>query len=147
MGQAQIISACRQNNGDLAGVWAPNTYTLEEKAGAKVLCSGKDGGAIVPGALIARADYAEENPEHVAKFLAVYLRALVVGDRATKPEALQMMRAFYKQGGVELGRRPRSKSSRRARRSTLDRAARRCMDRGAGAVRRWTVVRRRSATS
>ena len=35
LGQAQIISAIISNNGDVAGIWAPNNYTLEEKAGAK----------------------------------------------------------------------------------------------------------------
>src|SRR5512137_25030 len=75
MGQAEIISAMSSNNAELVGVWAPNIYTLEEKAGAKILCTGKEGGAAVPGALIVRADYAKENPQEVAKFLAVYLRA------------------------------------------------------------------------
>ncbi len=55
----------------------------------------------MPGALIARSDYAEENPENVAKFLAIYLRAWS-WMTAHKPEALQMMRAFYKQGGVNI---------------------------------------------
>jgi ABC-type nitrate/sulfonate/bicarbonate transport system substrate-binding protein len=101
MGQAEIISAVSSNNADLAGVWAPNIYTLEEKAGAKVLCSGKDGGVVVPGALIARGDYAEQNPENVAKFLAVYLRAWKwMG--AHKPEAVAMMKKFYEQGGVSI---------------------------------------------
>ena len=44
MGQAEIISAVSSNNAELAGLWAPNIYTLEEKVGAKVLCSGKEGG-------------------------------------------------------------------------------------------------------
>ena len=70
LGQAQIISAVSSNNGDFAGVWAPNNYTLAEKAGAKLLCSGYDAGAIVPGALIARPDFAKENPDAVAKYLA-----------------------------------------------------------------------------
>ena len=101
MGQAEIISAMSSNNADLAGLWAPNIYTLEEKAGAKVLCSGKDGGVVVPGALIARGEYAEQNPENVAKFLAVYLRAWKwMG--AHKPEAIQMMQKFYAQGGVTI---------------------------------------------
>ncbi|MGL5735149.1 MAG: ABC transporter substrate-binding protein, partial [Beijerinckiaceae bacterium] len=60
LGQAQIITALTSNNGDIAGVWAPNTYTLEDRAGAKYLCSGADAGAIVPGALIVRADFAKE---------------------------------------------------------------------------------------
>jgi ABC-type nitrate/sulfonate/bicarbonate transport system substrate-binding protein len=101
MGQAEIISAVSSNNADLAGVWAPNIYTLEEKAGAKVLCSGKDGGVVVPGALIARGEYAEQNPENVAKFLAVYLRAWKWAN-AHKPEAIAMMKKFYDQGGVAI---------------------------------------------
>lgn len=101
MGQAEIISAMSSANADLGGLWAPNIYTLEEKAGAKVLCSGKEGGAIVPGALIARGDYAEQNPENVARFLAVYLRAWKWLN-ANRGEAVQMMKKFYEQGGVSV---------------------------------------------
>lgn len=101
LAQAQIISAVSSNNGDLAGVWAPNNYTLAEKANAKLLCSGYDAGAIVPGALIARPDYAKENPDAVAKYLAVYLRAWAwIG--AHPKEARAMMKKFYSQGGVEI---------------------------------------------
>ena len=101
MGQAEIISAMSSNNAELVGVWAPNIYTLEEKAGAKVMCSGKDGGAIVPGALIVRADYAKEKPQNVAKFLAVYLRAQKWAN-ANRKEAIAMMQKFYEQGGVTI---------------------------------------------
>ncbi len=101
MGQAEIISAMSSNNADLGGVWAPNIYTLEEKAGAKLLCSGKEGGVVVPGALIARGEYAEQNPENVAKFLAVYLRAWKWLN-ANPAEAIAMMRKFYEQGGVSI---------------------------------------------
>ncbi len=101
MGQAEIISALSSNNTDLTGLWAPNIYTVEEKAGAKVLCSGKEGGATVPGALIARGDYAKENPQNVAKFLAVYLRAWSWMN-ANKPEAIAMMKDFYAKGGVSI---------------------------------------------
>ncbi|WP_298829746.1 ABC transporter substrate-binding protein [uncultured Piscinibacter sp.] len=101
MGQAEIISAMSSSNADLGGLWAPNIYTLEEKAGARVLCSGKEGGAIVPGALIARGDYAEQNPENVAKFLAVYLRAWKWLN-ANQTEAIAMMKKFYEQGGVTI---------------------------------------------
>ncbi|MGI9025765.1 MAG: ABC transporter substrate-binding protein [Burkholderiaceae bacterium] len=101
MGQAEIISAVSSDNADLAGLWAPNTYTLEEKAGARELCSGREGGVVVPGALIARGDYAEQNPENVAKFLAVYLRAWK-WMAANKPAAIAMMKKFYEQGGVAV---------------------------------------------
>lgn len=101
MNQAQIISALSSNNGELVGVWAPNTYTLEDKVGAKVLYSGKDTGTAIPGALVAREDYAKANPDKVAKFLSVYLRAQK-WCRDNRAEAVQMMQKFYKQGGVEL---------------------------------------------
>jgi ABC-type nitrate/sulfonate/bicarbonate transport system substrate-binding protein len=101
MGQAEIISAMSSANADLGGLWAPNIYTLEEKAGGKLLCSGKEGGVVVPGALIARGEYAEQNPENVAKFLAVYLRAWKWAN-ANQPQAIAMMRKFYEQGGVTI---------------------------------------------
>lgn len=101
LGQAQIISAISSNNGELAGVWAPNIYTLEEKTGAKMLCDGADAGAMIPGALVARTDYAKENPGDVAKFLAVYLRSW--GWLKSNPkEARELMRKFYAEGGVEI---------------------------------------------
>src|SRR6185295_5585857 len=101
LAQAQIISAVSSNNGDYAGVWAPNNYTLAEKANARLLCSGYDAGAIVPGALIVRPDYAKENPDAVAKYLAVYLRSWAwIG--AHPKEARAMMKKFYSQGGVEI---------------------------------------------
>jgi ABC-type nitrate/sulfonate/bicarbonate transport system substrate-binding protein len=101
LGQAQIISAIISGNGDIAGVWAPNTYTLEEKDGAKYLCSGADTGANVPGALIVRADFLKEDPDAVAKFLAVYLRAWT-WIKAHHKEAVAMMKTFYSVGGVEI---------------------------------------------
>ena len=101
MGQAEIISAMSSGNADLGGLWAPNTYTMEEKTGAKQICSGQDAGAAVPGALMARADYAKEQPQNVAKFLAVYLRAWKWLN-AHQPEAIAMMKKFYEQGGVTI---------------------------------------------
>jgi len=101
MGQAEIISAMSSNNADLGGLWAPNIYTMEEKAGAKVICSGKDTGTVIPGALVVREDYAKEQPQNVAKFLAVYLRAWKWMN-AHRPEAIAMMKKFYDQGGVSI---------------------------------------------
>ena len=101
MGQAEIISAMSSGNADLGGLWAPNIYTLEEKAGAKLICSGRDAGAIVPGAIIVRQEYAKEQPQNVAKYLAVYLRAQK-WSLAHRKEAVAMMKKFYEQGGVTI---------------------------------------------
>jgi sulfonate transport system substrate-binding protein len=101
MGQAEIMSAMSSGNADLGGLWAPNIYTMEERTGAKLICSGRDAGAAVPGAIIVRADYAKEHPQEVAKFLAVYLRAWK-WMHAHQPEAIAMMKKFYDQGGVTI---------------------------------------------
>lgn len=131
IGQAEIISALSSGGADLAGLWAPNNYSVEEKAGAVQLCSGKDGGAIVPGALIARSDYAEQHPENVAKFLAIYLRAWS-WMTAHKPEALAMMRKFYKEGGVGISDASQEKEFAKRATFTLDEQLAN-MDRGKGA--------------
>ncbi|TPW26256.1 ABC transporter substrate-binding protein [Pararhizobium mangrovi] len=100
LGQAQIITAVTSGNGSVAGVWAPNTYTLQNRAKAEYLCTGADTGAIVPGALIVTADYAKNHPEDVAKFLAIYLRGWSWA-KSHMAEAKKMALAFYKQGGLE----------------------------------------------
>jgi NitT/TauT family transport system substrate-binding protein len=100
--QQQIISAFSSGNGALAGVWAPNNYTLIERTGAKQICSGKTVGAVVPGTLVVRAEYAKENPENVAKYLAVYLRS-IAWQKQHRKETLDYMRKFYAQGGVTIG--------------------------------------------
>ena len=131
MGQAEIISAVSSNNAELAGLWAPNIYTLEEKAGAKLMCSGKDSGAIVPGALIVRADYAKEQPQNVAKFLAVFLRAQKWSN-ANRKEAVALMNKFYAQGGTTISEAAMNKEF--DTRPTFDLAGQlRIMDRSKGA--------------
>jgi NitT/TauT family transport system substrate-binding protein len=101
MGQAEIISAMSSGNAELGGLWAPNIYTLEEKAGGKLICSGRDAGAIIPGVLFVREEYAKENPQNVAKYLAIYLRAQQWA-LAHRKEAIAMMKKFYDQGGVTI---------------------------------------------
>ena len=101
MGQAEIIAAMSSGSADVGGLWAPNTYTVEEKAGARYLCSGKDTGTLVPGNLVVRADWAKENPQLLARFLAVYLRAQRFL-AANRKDALAMMKKHYEAGGVNI---------------------------------------------
>ena len=101
MGQAEIIAAMSSGSADVGGLWAPNTYTVEEKAGAKYLCSGKDTGTMVPGNLVVRSEWAKENPQLVARFLAVYLRAQRFL-ATNRKEAVAMMKKHYDAGGVNI---------------------------------------------
>ena len=101
MGQAEIISAMSSGNADLGGLWAPNIYTLEEKAGAKLICSG----ATPARSCRARSSCARTTPRNsrrnVARYLAVYLRAQK-WSLANRKEAVAMMKKFYEQGGVTI---------------------------------------------
>jgi ABC-type nitrate/sulfonate/bicarbonate transport system substrate-binding protein len=131
MGQAEIISAMASNKADYGGLWAPNIYTVEEKTGGKVLCSGREAGAFVPSALIVRGDYAKENPQNVAKFLAIYLRAWKWLN-THRSESIALMKKFYAQGGVTISDASMNKEF--DTRPTFDLAAHlKIMDRSGGA--------------
>jgi ABC-type nitrate/sulfonate/bicarbonate transport system substrate-binding protein len=101
MGQAQIVSAMGSNNADLAGVWEPNNFLLEENAGATKLCSGKDAKAVVLAVLVARREYGTEHPDRVARFLAVYIRA-VAWMRENRSETEAFLKQFLANGGLTL---------------------------------------------
>lgn len=101
LAQAQIISGMSSGEGRMMGLWAPNIYTVEERLNAEPICTGKDAGAIVPGNLIVREEFLKENPEAVAKFLAVFLRG-VAWIRANKAEAATLMDKYYKGDGVTI---------------------------------------------
>jgi NitT/TauT family transport system substrate-binding protein len=65
------------------------------------VCSGKDAGVMIPGALVARGEFAKQNPEAVAKFLAVYLRA-VSFEKSNKAEAMGYLRKLFDANGIKL---------------------------------------------
>lgn len=98
---AQLVSAYTGGNGFLAGTWAPNLYTLNDQMGAEVICSGKDAGAAVPGALIARREFATEHPDLVARYLAVYLRS--ISYQKSHPKEFQAyLKKFFDANAVNL---------------------------------------------
>jgi ABC-type nitrate/sulfonate/bicarbonate transport system substrate-binding protein len=114
LAQAQILSAFSTGEGRIAGLWAPNVYTAEERMNAVPLCSGTDAGAIVPGNVIVREEYLRQNPDAVARYLAVFLRG-IAWTKANQDAAVQSMQRFYTAGGVtvseaalrsEIARRP-----------------------------------------
>jgi NitT/TauT family transport system substrate-binding protein len=101
LAQGQILSAFSTGEGRLAGLWAPNIYTAEERMNAVPLCSGKDAEAIVPGSLVVRDEFLRQNPDMAARFVAVFLRG-VVWMRANREGTVQSMSRFYQQGGVQV---------------------------------------------
>jgi NitT/TauT family transport system substrate-binding protein len=114
LNQAQILSAFSTGEGRIAGLWAPNIYTAEERMNAVPLCSGSDAQAIVPGNIIVREEFLARNPDMVARYLAVILRG-IAWMKANPGPTLEVMNRFYQAGGVmvseaalraEVARRP-----------------------------------------
>ncbi|MBR0662219.1 ABC transporter substrate-binding protein [Neoroseomonas oryzicola] len=101
LNQAQILSAFSTGEGRLAGLWAPNIYTAEERMNAVPLCSGKDVDAIVPGNVIVREEFLRANPDMVARYLAVFLRGIAFM-KANRDQTVQAMNRFYQAGGVTV---------------------------------------------
>jgi NitT/TauT family transport system substrate-binding protein len=101
LGQAGIISAMSSGTASYGALWAPNSYTLEDKVGAKVICSGADAGAEVPGALIVREQFAKEHPELVARYLAVYLHA-VRWEKAHPQQTMKELELADQAAGVPI---------------------------------------------
>jgi len=101
LSQAQILSAFSTGEGRLAGLWAPNIYTAEERMNAVPLCSGSDAEAIVPGNIIVRDEFLRSNPDMVARYLAVILRG-IAWMKANPDQTLQVMSRFYQAGGVTV---------------------------------------------
>jgi ABC-type nitrate/sulfonate/bicarbonate transport system substrate-binding protein len=101
LNQAQILSAFSTGEGRIAGLWAPNIYTAEERMNAVPLCSGRDADAIVPGNVIVREEFLRANPDMVARYLAVFLRGIAFM-KSNRDGTLQAMSRFYQAGGVTV---------------------------------------------
>jgi len=97
----EINAAVSSGRYDITQAWAPNTYILESSIGAKVICTGQDVGLPIASYLFATPSFAKEHPDKVARFLAVYLRA-VAWERAHPKETVEYLDKFFKSVGVNV---------------------------------------------
>jgi ABC-type nitrate/sulfonate/bicarbonate transport system substrate-binding protein len=88
---------------DISMVWSPNTYILASTIGAKVICTGKDVALPITSNLLAMPSFADQHPEIVAKFLAIYLRS-AAWERAHPQQTIEYLSALYKSVGVNISR-------------------------------------------
>ncbi len=96
-----INAAVMSGTYDISSVWAPNTYILEEAIDAKVICTGAELKLPIHSYLFTTPAFAKKNPEMVAKFLAVYLRA-VAWEKAHPRETEAYLKAFFGTVGVKF---------------------------------------------
>jgi NitT/TauT family transport system substrate-binding protein len=97
----QIVTAFGVGNGAAAVLWSPYQHLLAERTGVQPLCSGRDAGLMLPAGIVVRAAFAREQPALVARFVAVYLRA-VAWQRANAAEAAALLGRFAEAGGMPL---------------------------------------------
>lgn len=97
----EINAAMSSGRYDVAQVWAPNTYLLDDSIGAKPICSGDEVGLDITSNVFVSPKFAEAHPKETAKFLAVYLRG-VAWEHAHPEEAKQMLGKFFKSAGVNI---------------------------------------------
>ncbi|AVD71849.1 ABC transporter substrate-binding protein [Desulfobulbus oralis] len=97
MDQAQAVAAYEKGIGDGVALWAPHMYRGEELGWkiAGTVHSCKKG---LPIVLMAEKKFAEQNPETVAAFLSVYLRAV----NMLKTEPLESLVPEYKRFFLEF---------------------------------------------
>ena len=97
----EINAAVSSGRYDVSEVWAPNTYILESTLDAKIICTGKEMKLPITSNLFATPEYAKAHPEIVAKFLAVYLRA-IAWERAHPQDTITLLGEFFQSVGVNI---------------------------------------------
>lgn len=97
----EINAAISSGRYDVSEVWAPNTYILESSIGAAVICTGKEVNLPITSNLFAVPAFAKAHPNIVAKFVAVYLRA-VSWERMHPQETIKMLGEFFQSVGVNI---------------------------------------------
>jgi NitT/TauT family transport system substrate-binding protein/sulfonate transport system substrate-binding protein len=97
MDQASIVAAFEKGVGDVAVLWAPYSYSAEEK-GWKRAGDPKSCGAALPLVLVGDKEFCDKNPETVGKFLRVYLRGVnYLKKNGSSPEVVKDYVRFMKE--------------------------------------------------
>ena len=96
-----INAAVMSGKYDASEVWAPNTYILQDAIGAKVICTGAELKLPIHSYLFATPTFAQKHPDMVAKFLAIYLRA-VAWEKAHPKDTENYLKAFFTSVGVKF---------------------------------------------
>jgi len=94
MDQAQALAAFSTGIGDAVVLWAPHMYAGEEK-GWKVVGTPQTCKQGLPIDIIADKKFADANPELVAKFLRVYLRAVNMLQKEPLEKLVPEYRRFF----------------------------------------------------
>ncbi|WP_297227760.1 ABC transporter substrate-binding protein [uncultured Desulfovibrio sp.] len=92
----EAVTGLAGGMGDMAVLWAPQTYAAEQ-AGLIPLLTGRDLGLAQPTLLMARTDYAEKAGPQVRAFLACYLQAVEALQAMPREELAALYQRFQKE--------------------------------------------------
>jgi len=103
MDQSSIMAAFESGVGDFACLWAPYTFTAEEK-GWKEVANVDSCNAAIPITFIGDKEYCDKNPEAVAKFLRVMFRSInKLKEEGATEENIKLFQKMYKEwAGMEF---------------------------------------------
>ncbi len=103
MDQSSIMAAFESGVGDVACIWAPYSYTAEDKGWVKA-GDPMDCGAALTIAMVGDEKFCNENPETVAKFLRIYLRGVnMLREEGSSERLVKLYQKFYQEwAGMEL---------------------------------------------
>ncbi|MGI5837570.1 MAG: ABC transporter substrate-binding protein [Chloroflexota bacterium] len=101
MDPPQCVAAFDSGIGDVVAVWAPHTGTGASK-GWKVVCDGFMVDAKIPLCLVADKEFAESNPEQVAKFLKVFMRGVDLMQKEGVNLAADYQKFMKEWGGLDI---------------------------------------------
>lgn len=96
-----IVDAFQGGQAMAAGIWAPHFLRMASQAGGKIVCTANDTGRKIYANLTVRDEYLKSDMDTVARFTAMYLRALKVM-KSDKAATLASMKIFYDKGGVVM---------------------------------------------
>jgi NitT/TauT family transport system substrate-binding protein/sulfonate transport system substrate-binding protein len=103
MDQASIMAAFEKGIGDFAALWAPYTFTADEK-GWKEASNVNTCKAAIPITFIGDKEYCDKNPQVVAKFLRVMFRSInKLKEEGATDENVKLYQRMYKEwAGMEF---------------------------------------------
>lgn len=94
MDQASIIAAFESGVGDFACLWAPYSYTANDK-GWKLVADINSTGAFLGLVLVGDKEFCDENPEIVEKFLRMYFRGInMLKAEGSSPMMIKLYKEF-----------------------------------------------------
>jgi NitT/TauT family transport system substrate-binding protein len=95
---AALLQQFRERRIDGLVLGFPATVPLLDRAEVQPTCSGRDAGLVIPGAIVARAALARDQPALLARFLAGYLRGAMALN-SSQPATLAAVQDAFGEAG------------------------------------------------